>query len=317
MPTAAPTVEVVVFTYNHQDFVERALASVLAQDFDIPFTIRIHDDASTDATVAVIHRVLADSDVSWELVQAPTNRYSTGTSFYHEFIAASRADYVAVLDGDDFWVDNAKVGDQVRLLERTPTAALCHHPVFELVAGEIRAVDWPPAAFRAESTPGSALSAQNVISSSSVLLRTSMFPRRMPAGYNELGIGDYPMWALATTGHDIAFIDRAMTAYRVHATNIFASQPLSTRLDRELEARIYISNNVAEVFRPAWRKGIIDAIIYHHDVTELREAQAELLARTEQLAAARQETLSLLASTSWRITFPLRAVVGVFHRRAS
>ena len=306
---AVPAVEVVVFTYNHEAFVERALASVLSQRADFGFTVRIHDDASTDGTVDAIRAALAATDIPWELVQAPTNQYAGGTSFYHEFIAATKADFVAILDGDDYWVDDEKLNDQVGMLVRSPTAALCHHAVLEVVDGEPREVDWPPADFRHEIMPGIRLSDNNVISSSSVVLRTSMFPRTMPVGYNELGVGDYPMWALASAGHDIAFIDRPMTAYRVHAANIFASLDNATSFDRELEARIYICNNVPEEFRAAWRQSMVMAVAYHSGV-ELQSAQ-------NQLEAARQETRRILGSTSWRVTAPLRAVVERLRRQPS
>lgn len=306
--------EVVVFTHDHEAFVERTLASVLSQTTDFEISIRIHDDASTDGTVAAVRRALEHTDVDWSLYEAPTNRYAEGTAFYHEFIAASGAQYAAVLDGDDFWIDDTKLQRQVEALDAAPSAALCHHTVLEFAGGELRPVDWPPADFRQSIIPGSRLSVHNVVSSSAVVVRTSMFPKVMPAGYNGLGVGDYPMWALASAGHDIAFIDRAMTAYRVHDTNIYASLASSTRLDRELEARIYISNNVPEEFRATWRKGIVDAVRYDFD-DELRATKALLEQRTAELSAARQETLSILNSTSWRITAPLRAVIARLRRR--
>ncbi len=312
---ARPKLEVVVFTYNHEAFIENTLNSVLAQRTDFDISIRIHDDRSTDRTVDVVLATLAHSDIPWQLVEAPTNRYAGGTSFYHEFIAESVAEYAAILDGDDHWVDDSKLQRQVDLLDRHPRAALSHHPVLELVDGELKPVDWPPPYARVEVMPGSQLSVQNVISSSSVVVRTSMFPKTMPGGYNELGVGDYPMWALASAGNDIAFIDRVMSAYRVHQSNIFASLDWDQRFDRELEARIYISNHVPEEFRAAWRQGIVSALQYRFSVTESVPLQAQLAARTAELEGARQETRALLNSTSWRITAPLRAVSSRVRRR--
>lgn len=254
--------DVVVFTHNHAPFVEQTLASILSQKTEFEFGIRIHDDASTDDTIAVVRSALAGTDIPYEVTQATTNRFAEGTSFYHEFIAASKAEYVAILDGDDYWIDEDKLQSQVDLLDREPTAALAHHPVLELVGEDLTPTDWPPADVRVDLMPGSRLSAQNVISSSSVVIRRSMFPTTMPVGYNELGVGDYPMWALASAGHDIAFIDRPMTAYRVHHNNLYASLDRDRRMDRELEARIYISNHVPEEFRADWRAGIVFALTY-------------------------------------------------------
>lgn len=178
--------EVIVFTYNHEEFIERALRSVLSQKVNFPIKLRIHDDASADGTVDVINEVLADSWIPWELAQAPENRYANGISYFHEFMAESQSEFIAILDGDDFWLDDAKLQEQVDALVRLPSAALCHHPVAEFSYGDLTTVEWPPADVRQELIPGSMLAKKNIISTSSVVLRTTMLPRKMPKGFNRL-----------------------------------------------------------------------------------------------------------------------------------
>jgi len=317
-----------MFAYNHGKFVEQALKSILSQKTSFEVSLRIHDDASIDDTVQVIKRVLSGSGVSWHLTQATENRYPQGLAFFHEFMAETQAEFLAILDGDDFWIDDDKLQRQVDVLDRSPDAALCHHPVLEFSSGKLTTVDWPPPSYRQEIIQGSRLSFQNIISTSSVVLRTSMFPRKMPDGYNVLRIGDYPMWSLTTAGNDIAFVDHPMSAYRVHDSNIWASLDPRDKFDRELEARIYISSHIAEQFRPLWRSGIIDAV---KNSLELafnveRLAQAGLLAQAEirqkardaELWEAQQETKQILASRSWRLIKLLREIAGrVRHPRQS
>ena len=318
----ARNLEVVVFTYNHEAFVEQALKSILSQKAPFEISLRIHDDASTDGTVGIIKGLLSSSSVPWELTQAPENRYSQGISFFHEFMAESKSEFIAMLDGDDFWIDDHKLRIQVDALDRFPRASLCHHPVLEHVSGEFNPIPWPPAEYRREVLPGSMLALQNPISTSSVVLRGSMFPREMPGGFNRLRIGDYPLWSLATDGREVAFVDRVMSAYRVHGSNIWASLQPEDRFDQELEARIYISNIVAEESRTRWRMGIVNAMKHRFDSTEklsqldgkLHEAEIKLDIQATELEAARRETQHLLASTSWAITKPLRAIVSSFKR---
>jgi hypothetical protein len=144
-----------------------------------------------------------------------------------------------------------------------------------------------------------------------------MFPQEMSSAYNGLRIGDYPMWALTTVGHDIAFLDRLMSAYRVHDSNIWASLAPEERFDRELEARIFICNNIAEDARPQWRSGIVSAVTNHLGIgPTLAQAQLNLVDRDLELSAARQETQQILASASWRLTKPLRAAMRTIRRLA-
>jgi len=307
--------EVVVFAYNHEAFIEQALNSVLSQITDFAFSIRVHDDASTDNTSAVVERVLADARIDWRLERAPHNRYASGIEYFHEFIAASDAEFVAFLDGDDFWVDNVKLQTQVDLLDKHRGAALCHHRTSMLDGDSVLDINWPPLVYREEVLPGEALRSENIISSSSVVLRMSMFPRKMPQGFNGLRIGDYPMWAFATDAHEIAFVDRVMSVYRVHGANIWATLSPAERFDREIEARIYIAANIAH--NAHWRTALVDRIAEHVAGVEgslVMRARADAEVQASAAEGARQELQQLLASRSWRVTQPLRAITRFFSR---
>lgn len=262
MSRVSAKVDVIVFTYNHAPFIADALRSILAQRTAFDVAIRIHDDASTDDTVAVIEAELKDAGIAWSVERAPVNRYSQGFGFVHEFMAASDAEYLAMLDGDDFWIDDGKLQAQVELMDAAPGVALVHHPVMESADGVQTLIEWPPAPYREPLIDGDRLAAMNIISTSSVLLRRTAFPARLPEGLDRLSMADYPLWALTTAGHQIAFIDRPMSAYRVHGTNLWANLSLEERQDRELDAKIYIANALPEPHRGAWRQGIRDSARY-------------------------------------------------------
>ena len=53
---ADPLVSVCFITYNHAEFVEEALDSILMQETDFTFEIVIGEDASTDETLEIVHR---------------------------------------------------------------------------------------------------------------------------------------------------------------------------------------------------------------------------------------------------------------------
>jgi len=49
-----PTLSIICLTYNHAAFIRKTLDSFLQQETDFPFEVIVHDDASTDATAAII-----------------------------------------------------------------------------------------------------------------------------------------------------------------------------------------------------------------------------------------------------------------------
>lgn len=94
---AAPLVTIVVPTCNSAGFVGDALASVFAQTFQ-DFEIVVVDDASTDATVALV-RALRDPRIA--LIELPSNVGPAASR--NAGIRAARGRYLAFLDSDDLW----------------------------------------------------------------------------------------------------------------------------------------------------------------------------------------------------------------------
>lgn len=91
--TAAPTVSVVVISYNYADYVARAIDSVLAQD-DPPEEILVVDDGSTDASAEVI-RGYGDR------VRAVFKDNGGNASVVNAVVPLTRGDLVLFLDADD------------------------------------------------------------------------------------------------------------------------------------------------------------------------------------------------------------------------
>jgi len=95
--SATPPVSVVIPAFNHARYVGAAIDSVLAQGF-ADFELVVVDDASSDGTADV---VAAIADPRLRLVRHETNRGAHAT--LNEAIAASRGDYLAVLNSDDLF----------------------------------------------------------------------------------------------------------------------------------------------------------------------------------------------------------------------
>ena len=128
-----PKVSVKMITYNHGKFIAQAIESVLMQETDFPVELVIGEDDSTDDT----RRICADyarkypgcirlflrnrSDPERQKYQFPWV-YNTVEAF-----KACRGEYIALLEGDDYWTDPEKLKIQVGVLEKNPEAVLCSH----------------------------------------------------------------------------------------------------------------------------------------------------------------------------------------------
>lgn len=104
---------VAVLTYNHGAFIRQCLDSILAQVVDFPYEIVIVDDCSTDSTQDIL-REYAQAHSNIRLFLNPENQ---GISQNNNLILSlCQGTYVAMLEGDDYWMDPKKLQRQVDFL---------------------------------------------------------------------------------------------------------------------------------------------------------------------------------------------------------
>ena len=113
----ASMVSVCVVTCNHARYIKDCLASVLAQGEDVSLEILVGDDLSDDETGEIVS-VLAARHPG--VIRYFRHRERLGPTRNYQFlIGEARGEYVAHLDGDDFWLPG-KLRRQVSAMERNP-----------------------------------------------------------------------------------------------------------------------------------------------------------------------------------------------------
>jgi glycosyltransferase involved in cell wall biosynthesis len=110
---------VVLCNYNYEDFICRAIESVLAQSFQ-DFELIIVDDGSTDSSRLLINR-FTDSRIK-KIFQANMGQ---GAAFKAGITRAS-GDYIALLDSDDEWLP-AKLEECATVLAAHPEISFLIH----------------------------------------------------------------------------------------------------------------------------------------------------------------------------------------------
>ncbi|MEC3907603.1 glycosyltransferase [Tamlana sp. 2201CG12-4] len=104
-------------SYNHEHYIKKALDSFLMQKTTFPIEILIHDDASTDRSVEIIQDY-AKKDSRIKTILQTENQYSQNKKPFGNFLfPMAQGKYIAVCDGDDYWIDPLKLQKQVDFLE--------------------------------------------------------------------------------------------------------------------------------------------------------------------------------------------------------
>lgn len=110
-------VSVIFITYNHGKYVEKALRSILEQETNFPFEVVVGDDISTDDTRSIIENVAKTyPDRQVRFVKREKNTGRPTLNVYETTYECS-GEYLAYLEGDDYWIGKDKLQKQVDFLE--------------------------------------------------------------------------------------------------------------------------------------------------------------------------------------------------------
>ncbi|KFI25135.1 rhamnan synthesis F family protein [Paenirhodobacter enshiensis] len=117
-----PTVSTAIVGYNHEDFLVEAIESALEQKGDFYHEILLSDDGSSDATARIMARYAAKYPGVIRNITRGGN-HGISANYRHCFREAS-GNYVAILEGDDYWTDPEKNLRQAEFLKRHDTAPM-------------------------------------------------------------------------------------------------------------------------------------------------------------------------------------------------
>lgn len=122
-----PILTVCLITYNHEKFIARALDSVLMQQLDYDWNIFIADDCSRDGTRAILSdykRLYPDK------IELLFQKENVGPARnWLDLLNKPESEYIAYLEGDDFWTSSKKLQIQLDFLQNNSNYSLCFHDV--------------------------------------------------------------------------------------------------------------------------------------------------------------------------------------------
>lgn len=116
--------------YNHEPYIRECLEGFVMQKTNFRFEAIVHDDASTDSTAAIIREYAEKYPDIIKPIFETENQYSKHDGSLGRIMDAhTHGKYVALCEGDDYWIDPLKLQKQVDFLEQHPEYTMCFHDV--------------------------------------------------------------------------------------------------------------------------------------------------------------------------------------------
>lgn len=219
---------VIIVTYNHAAYVQRAVTSVIEQETDFEFEIIISEDASTDGTTDIVRDLRKRYPHQIRLILSERNLRSNRV--VARGFEAACGDYVALLDGDDFWTSPTKLARQVAELDADPGLSLCFTNA-EVVDTQGMATGrlWTPPGLKRR------LSLRDLWQGNPFATCGSLFRRSVlaaiPSWYDGFfPVTDWPLYVLFAEHGDILYDPEPMGAYRLHAGGLYSAQSDGAKL---------------------------------------------------------------------------------------
>jgi glycosyltransferase involved in cell wall biosynthesis len=249
-----PKVSICMLAYNHEKYIGQAIDSVLMQKVSFPYEIVIGEDCSTDTTREIVLDYQRRYPERIRLLLPEHNMGMMANS--RQVLHASRGEYVALLEGDDYWLTDSKLQTQVTFLDQHPEFSLHCHPV-RLLHAEGGLSDDRVRHKRSIIRLPDLAAGNALIRTCSVMLRGELC-RRLPAWFDHCRVGDLPLFLWAAHAGDIYHSRKRMSVYRLHESGVWSALSFARQMETTVAVLEQLSTDLNHRYRRCFQRNITD-----------------------------------------------------------
>ena len=263
-------ISVCMVTYNQESYIEEAILGVLNQKCDFPIELLIGDDCSTDNTESIIKNIInTHINGSWINYKRQEENIGLMPNLI-SLLKRCKGKYIAICEGDDYWIDPNKLQKQVLFLENNPDYILCGHNIKMYDQNNKKFI--PDTLFSKKNImiDIKKLSKKNLLHSPTVVFRNINFD-----DYNKFFIDsptwDYPMYLLLSGYGKIMKFNESMAVYRVHKDSVWSSLDDIERISKTIKVlELLIDYFIFKEYRSVVK------ILEKHEIRLLRDVKIKM-----------------------------------------
>ena len=119
-------VSILCTAYNHEKYIRDALEGFVNQKTNFKYEVIVHDDCSTDNTAQIIKEYAEKYPDIIKPIYEEENQYHKVNSIIDDImIPLAKGKYIALCEGDDYWIDENKLQMQTDYLQNNSDCTFC------------------------------------------------------------------------------------------------------------------------------------------------------------------------------------------------
>ena len=257
-----PICTILLISYNHVLFIKKAIDSILEQNTNYKFVIKIFDDCSTDGTSDIVREYaqkypdLIEANISDKNLGAQANILRAYKSVDTK--------YLAILECDDYWCNKNKLQLQISALEEHPECSFCsHNTILVNINDKYRKKENKNLLVSNKKMKNLSIISLNDVRElkynylthiSSRIIRTNAIDWNKVNNLEDFLYDNCQFYYLLLKGN-MYYIDKVMSVYNMNNTSCFSGAKISKKIRIHIENLIQFNNDTNYV---------IEDIIYRH-----------------------------------------------------
>lgn len=248
-----PIISVIVTTYNQEKYIAEALEGIFLQKDCPKFEVIIGNDCSTDLTGKIIEDYRKKYPEIIKVLPRPKN---LGMQLnLKNCIENCIGEYIAICEGDDYWIDCYKLKKQYELLKKSENSSFCFNDIY--IKNEITGNKKLKRHFKTSKkklptniTFENLIEYRNPVANFSCCMYKKDALKYLPETYWSSKAADFLFHMYLLDNSTGIFLKDICSVYRINNNSIYASQEKEQKISKQIENIV----NYNKIFENKYKK---------------------------------------------------------------
>lgn len=231
-----PRVDVILCCYNQEQFISKAVESILCQKVDADVRVIVADDFSTDNTLNIVKSYEEESPFPFVYLQDSVNVGLHAN--YHRAFATCQGDYTAILEGDDWWRGVNHLSQHVTFLSQHRRYSMSFNRMSYYFQNDKESLtrSWPYAKTEYVTIHlNEQICFGNQIGNLSACVFKTKLLQSLPEDFFKLNYADWELGMMMALHGPIAMLCECTSVYRINDKGQWSSLSNDEKVSSELQ----------------------------------------------------------------------------------